>query len=111
MTSFRALLLAMTACLFLYTGYVGIEYGFNIFPMFIGEIMAGTWQGQFNLDFNCYLVLSGLWVAWRDRFSAGGILFGLVAAVLGMVLFAPYLLWLTFKHDGDMRKLLLGANA
>lgn len=110
MTSFRALLLTMTSCLLLYTGYVGIEYGFDIVPMFSGEIVAGTWQGQFNLDFSGYLMLSGLWVAWRYRFSPGGIVLGLVAAVLGMVLFAPYLLWLTFKHGGDMRKILLGAN-
>jgi len=27
------------------------------------------WPGQFNLDFMCMLLLAGLWVSWRHRFS------------------------------------------
>ena len=40
--------------------------------------MAMTWAGQFNMDFTCFLLLSGLWLAWRHAFSPSGIVLGVV---------------------------------
>ena len=31
------------------------------------------WFGQFNLDFMGFLILSAIWVAWRNQFSAAGL--------------------------------------
>jgi len=67
-----------------------------------------TWSGQFNLDFLCYLALSGLWIMWRNKFSGKSILVGTVAMILGIVFFAPYLLWLMNKEKGDLKRVLVG---
>jgi hypothetical protein len=67
------------------------------------------WPGQFNLDFMCMLLLAGLWVSWRHRFSVGGLLLGLVAVFGGALFLSAYLLVESFRAKGDMRRLLLGA--
>ncbi|MEM7546536.1 MAG: hypothetical protein AAF367_13445 [Pseudomonadota bacterium] len=50
----------------------------------MGDLASGNWRGQFNLDFLVYLILSGLWVAWRGGFSGQSIALGFMASVLGM---------------------------
>ncbi|CAN5810072.1 hypothetical protein BH11PSE8_BH11PSE8_33710 [soil metagenome] len=45
-------------------------------PVFVEDIFAMTWRGQFNVDFTCLLLLSGLWLAWRHRRSSVGIVLG-----------------------------------
>ena len=57
-----------------------------------------------------YLILSGLWIAWRHRFSTTGIVLGLIASVLGILFFAPYLLFVSILADGDTKKIVLGEN-
>jgi hypothetical protein len=79
-----------------------------LFEIFFGDIKAMTWSGQFNLDFTCYLILSGLWLAWRHHFTARGILLGLLVLFGGAPLFSAYLLWISFKADGNMNEILLG---
>ncbi|MEQ9448599.1 MAG: hypothetical protein RLN70_06775, partial [Rhodospirillaceae bacterium] len=74
-------------------------------------IAGMTWQGQFNTDFMMYLMLSGLWTAWRSGFTAGAVALGAVAAVLGILFLAPYLLYLSYRTKGDLRRLLLGIHA
>lgn len=86
------------------------RHGPNLLPAFFGEIMVFSWQGQFNLDFLTLLLLSGLWTAWRNGFTAGGNALGVVAVVGGMVFLAGYLLILDRKHDGDIRRILLGVR-
>jgi hypothetical protein len=66
------------------------------------------WQGQFNLDFLSFLSLSAIWVSWRHRFSAGGLLLGVVAFFGGMMFLAPYLIWASLKSRGDVSVLHLG---
>jgi hypothetical protein len=63
MTSFRILLVAMISVIVAYTGAVGMTHGWDLFPVFIGDILAMTWPGQFNVDFSCFLLFSGLWLA------------------------------------------------
>ncbi|MEO0348983.1 MAG: hypothetical protein AAF282_02920 [Cyanobacteria bacterium P01_A01_bin.15] len=108
MNTFRSVLVLMTVSIVAYTLITGVNHGWNLFPLFFGEIAAMTWSGQFNLDFTCFLALSGLWIAWRHQFSPDGLALGLVATVGGIVVLAPYLLFATFQANGDMNVLLLG---
>lgn len=94
----------------IYSTIVILKEGPNFMLPFLGNLASVTWQGQFNLDFASYLLLSGLWIAWREGFSGRGILLGGIAAVLGMMVFAPYLLVRLHQSDGDLSRLLLGVN-
>lgn len=66
------------------------------------------WPGQFNLGFTCVLLLAGLWVAWPNQFSAAGIAIGLLVAVGGTLVEAPFLLLASVRAKGDVGVLLLG---
>jgi len=80
----------------------------GLLPVFFGDMAAMGWPGQFNLDFLCMLVLSGLWVAWRHRFSGLGIALGLLACFGGAFFLTAYLFVVSFAARGDMQELLLG---
>ncbi|MDA0267158.1 MAG: hypothetical protein O2890_03945 [Cyanobacteria bacterium] len=108
MNAFRTLLIVMFVGIVAYTLIVGVTQGWNLIPVFFGDLAAMTWPGQFNFDFTCFLVLSGLWIAWRHQFSPGGVALGLIATVGGILVVAPYLLLATFQASGDMPVLLLG---
>lgn len=82
--------------------------GAGLFQVFISNIRAGGWNGQFNADFTCYLVLSGLWLMWRNHFRPSAILLGLAAAILGIILFAPYMVFLLYREKGNLVKVLVG---
>ncbi len=110
MTAFRLLLAAMIAALTLLTVTAIAQDGMNLITPFLAPIFAGTWQGQFNADFACYLILSGVWMAWRGGFSRGSVALGLLAPPLGILFFAPYLLWLLHQSGGDPRRVLLGVQ-
>ncbi len=108
MTAFRALLVLIFCAIAIYTGIVASQYGMNLLPVFFGDMARFAWPGQFNLDFMCMLTLSGLWVAWRNRFSPSGIVLGLVALFGGALFLSAYLLIESFRAGGDVRALLLG---
>ena len=108
MTFFRLYLAAVIVTIVAYTLLVIANHGINIFPIFFGDIFAMGWPGQFNLDFASFLLLGGLWLAWRHHFSVIGILFGLFMQVGGMPFLASYLLVQSFRTKGDMKVMLLG---
>jgi len=108
MNAFRALLVFMIAVLGAYSGVVGSSHGWNLLPVFFGDMAAMNWPGQFNLDFSCLLVLSGLWLAWRNHFSPFGMALGLLGVVGGTLVLAPYLLVAGHQARWDARVLLLG---
>ncbi len=108
MGAFRILLGVFFMCLIIYTSIVGINHGWNLFPVFFGDMAAMTWAGQFNLDFTGFLILSGLWLAWRHHFSPVGLALGVMGFFGGMSMLAPYLLIASYKANGDMKVLLLG---
>ncbi|WP_256837533.1 hypothetical protein [Sphingopyxis sp. KK2] len=54
--------LVMAVFLLLIAGYTSIaitHHGWNLLPIFFGDMAAMTWPGQFNLDFFTFLLLSG----------------------------------------------------
>ena len=76
MTLFRIYLVVVLTCLTVYTLIVGSNHGWNLLPIFFSDIGEMKWPGQFNFDFTTFLSLSGIWVAWRHRFTLGGIISG-----------------------------------
>lgn len=73
MAFFRILLVFMFAAILAYSGVAVSNHGVILVPQFFGAIAGMTWQGQFNTDFMMYLMLSGLWAAWRSGFTAGAV--------------------------------------
>ena len=110
MQAFRIFLVVIIIGIVSITGVVGFKHGWNLLPIFFGDMASLTWPGQFNFDFMCFLLLSGLWLAWRHHFSPGGVLLGLAGVFGGIMLLAPYLLFASYKADGDIKVLLLGKD-
>jgi len=108
MIAFRVFLAAIVAAVGAYTLVVGAHHGWNLLPVFFGNMLAMTWPGQFNTDFMGFLLLSGLWLAWRHRFSPAGLVLGLAGVFGGILLLASYLLVASFAAKGDMAVLMLG---
>lgn len=108
MNLFRLFLLL---CLIVIIGYTSVtiaNHGLNLFPDYFRDVAAMGWPGQFNVDFSTFLLLSGLWVAWRHQFSGAGIALGLVAVFGGMLFLSLYLLINSYRANGDVKVLLLG---
>lgn len=110
MTLFRVALSLIFVAVAGYTTVVIMNHGINLMPVFFGDIAAMKWPGQFNLDFMCLLTLSGLWVSYRHRFSARGLLLGVCAVFGGAPFLSGYLLVESFRVKGDLASLLLGDN-
>jgi hypothetical protein len=108
MTAFRILLIVIFSLIVIYTAIVVADHGLGLFPIFFGDIAEMGWPGQFNMDFLGFLTLSGLWLAWRHHFSAGGIALGLLGFVGGAPVLTAYLLGASFSARGDIREVLLG---
>ena len=89
----------------LYTAPVIAGYGLlALLPSFFGEMSKMNWQGQFNLDFFMFLLMSGSWIAWRNRFSPSGIGLGIGGVFLGAPYLSAYLLYLGHRHEWDFNK-------
>jgi hypothetical protein len=108
MTAFRALLIVLWVIIAGYTAVVAANHGMDLLPVFFGDMTKLEWPGQFNLDFMSMLTLSGLWVAWRHRFSAAGLALGLLALFGGAFFLTAYLLVVSVQAKGDVKELLLG---
>lgn len=110
MVGFRGLLVTIFGVLLVYTAVTIANHGWNLLPIFFGDMATMAWPGQFNLDFMFMLMLSGLWVAWRHRFSAAGLALGAVAVFGGALFLSVYLLVVSLRANGDMREVLLGES-
>lgn len=108
MLIFRTLLVVIFSSLAIYTAIVIVNNGWNLFPIFFGDMAAMTWPGQFNTDFMGFLILSATWLAWRNNFSPLGIFLAVCGFFGGIMFLAPYLFILSFKCEDSMQRLLLG---
>ena len=108
MTVLRLYLIAAFLAVAVYTVLVVGKHGWDLVSVFLQDLNAINWSGQFNLDFLAYLWLSALWVAWRHEFTPAGIGLALLASIGGMLYLAIYLLVVSFRVDGDLKILLLG---
>lgn len=110
MAILRLYVVAFFIVLAVYSGLVAAEHGVGLVPIFFGDMAALTWPGQFNLDFMGFLMLSGLWVSWRHEYSPIGLLLTPLAIFGGMVFLTVYLFIESFRVNGDLKALLLGAR-
>ena len=110
MNLFKGFLIAMGVIVFIYTAVAIGNEGPNLFASTWPLFLEWKWPGQFFMDFLTYLLLSGLWVAWRHEFSGVGIVLGITASLLGMIFLSIYLLIAIRKSNGDMREVLLGSS-
>jgi hypothetical protein len=106
----RIVLAVHLALLTAYTAVVIGNHGWNLMPVFFGDIAALGWPGQFNADFAGFLVLSALWTAWRNNFSAAGLVLAVIAFFGGMMFLSIYVLILSLKAR-DIQDILLGSAA
>ena len=67
----------------IYTGVVIDQHGMGLLGVFRGDMAKFGWAGQFNADFMAMLVMSAIWVAWRNNFSKLGFLLAPVAFLGG----------------------------
>jgi NADH:ubiquinone oxidoreductase subunit 2 (subunit N) len=110
MIMFRAFLIAAFCVIAGYTAIVIGAHGLDFIPQFNADILGLTWRGQFNTDFFCFLLLSAIWVAWRNDFSPAGLVLGVVGVFGGMLFLSSYLLILSFAVRGDAAILLMGSR-
>jgi len=108
--AFRSLLVVILVTVVVYTSVVVVDHGLDLLPIFFGDMVEMTWPGQFNLDFLGFLVLSGFWLAWRHEFSAAGLALGVLGLFGGVPVLSVYLLVASFRCDGDVPALLMGAE-
>lgn len=108
MSAFRILLAFLFLSIAGYTAVVVANHGIGLFGVFFGDIAKMGWPGQFNLDFMGFLTLSGLWLAWRHRFSPAGLALGVLGLFGGAPVLTAYLLVASLQAKGDPAELLLG---
>lgn len=104
----KAILTTQTILLLVYTAFAVQNEGWGFLQIAVSNIASLTWSGQFALDFACYLLLSGIWIMWRNKFQMQSLILGIAAMILGIVVFAPYVIYLLGKEKGDLKKVLLG---
>ena len=110
MNKLRLILAAIFIAISVYTIITISEHGWSLFPVFFGDMAAMGWPGQFNFDFMCFLILSGLWVSWRHHFSVLGLILGLFAFLGGALFLSAYLFINSYKVNGNLNALLLGTQ-
>jgi hypothetical protein len=110
MAGFRIFLAAIFVSIVTNTAITISNHGWNLLPVFFGDMRAMTWPGQFNFDFMGFLLLSGLWVSWRHRFSPGGLVLGAAAIFGGILFLSLYLLIASTAAKGNVKELLMGKS-
>ncbi len=108
MAMFRIFLAAVFVAIASYTIVTGTNHGWNLLPVFFGDMAAMAWPGQFNFDFFTFLLLSGLWLAWRHHFSAAGLALSVAGVLGGMLFLSAYLLIASIRAKGDIAETMLG---
>jgi hypothetical protein len=107
---FILLLILQTLGIVVYSMFSFINEGPNLFAVFFDNLKSLNWNGQFNLDFMSYLTISGIWIMWREKFSLTSIITGISAMILGILFFAPYLIFLFYKENTSIKKVLIGKH-
>ena len=108
MNAFRILLAVIFVTIVAYTCVVIANHGMGLLPVFFGDMGKMAWPGQFNLDFMGFLVLSGLWLAWRHHFSPSGLALGVLGLFGGAPVLTAYLFFASRRVEGDWARLFLG---
>lgn len=68
------------------------------------------WRAQTNSDFLCFLFLIAVWIVYREKSMARGLLLGYVEFMTGNLFLTVYLLYLAVSTKGNVAKMLLGKH-
>ena len=107
MKLFRFVLILMLIAIIAYTAKTISLHGWNLLPVFFGDMQSFGWPGQFNFDFMMMLILSALWTAWRYRFSLKGLGLALLALFGGILFQSAHLLYLSMR-EASVKDILVG---
>jgi len=80
------------------------------FRIFLIVVLVSIIGYTINFDFMCFLMLSAIWVAWRNHFTAKGLGLAVLAFFGGMFFLSIYLLILSFRSNGNIESVLLGPS-
>lgn len=94
-----------------YTVLVITFEGMNYVSVFIHSITIFSWNGQFNLDFSFYLIVSAFWILWRNKPGVTSFLLAIAALNLGTLFLSPYLLYLIITEKGNLLTVAAGIRA
>ena len=111
MNFLRIFLIVATLIIYSITIYALGTKGINWPEVFFGDLFGLDWRSQFNADFLIHLFLFATWIVWREGFSLRGFLFAFLSIFMGGMFGFPYLLWVTYKANGDPISVLLGVHA
>ena len=107
----RLSLIVFTIAIFAVTIAVVGNAGYDWPSTFFGDLAALNWAAQFNTDLVIHLGLVGVWVAWREGFGVKGIVFGVFCVMWGGMFTFPYMLYASYRANGDPAAILLGVHA
>jgi len=111
MNGLRLFLFVSTIIIYAVTIVAALSYGINWPAVYFSVLIQGNWRSQFNADFLIHLFLLATWVAWREGFTIRGYVFGFLSIFMGGMFGFPYILYATYKANGDPRGILLGIHA
>jgi len=106
MKLFRLVLVVMFVAMLIFTVRVIGVQGIN----FVNYAVLTGWQGQFNYDFVCFIVLVSIWIMWRHNFSIKGIVLGLITPFGGILYLAPYLFIISILAKDNSVEFFIGKN-
>lgn len=109
MNAFRLLAVFLWGLIVAVTGYAVYTLGSDGGMVFLSDL-SHPWRAQFNTDLMIHLLLFASWVFWREQSKVAGAVCALLC-LMGGLFTLPYLLWAMHRAGGDMKLLLLGAQA
>jgi hypothetical protein len=111
MTLLRSFLITAALLIYAISIYVIVTMGLNYPAVYFSDLLNLDWRSQFNTDLLIYISLMAIWVTWREGFTPKGFLFGFLNIFLGSLFGCLYLLFATYKAQGNPKVLLLGIHA
>jgi hypothetical protein len=109
MALFRLILLALAALLWFLTVRATMLLGVAGSGIFVSDFDQ-PWRAMINTDFTVHILLVVLWILYRERSIAVGILCVIGELVLGMPFTLLYIVVTTYRERGDLRRVLLGCH-
>ncbi|HZF94090.1 MAG TPA: hypothetical protein VEZ20_04365 [Allosphingosinicella sp.] len=107
----RLLLVAGWLSIAAVTLWALFELGLLALPQTFAADLSHPWRAQLYLDLELQLLVFAAWTVWRERSLGVGLACAAATMLLGALFTLPYLLALSIRAKGDVRRLLLGSRA
>lgn len=111
MTNLRIFLIASIVGIYALTVIAIVGHGWFWPIIALQDLIALNWRSQFDFDFVIYLLLSSIWIVWREGATPKAYSYGFLNVFLGGMFGFPYLLLQSYRASGDVRKILLGVHS